>query len=104
MNADMSERWWSDHIAHGTRIEQDQLERLTPEGLHISQLPLVYTQKHISETSPNNSNNWFLWRTTVLSLRYSVPHLKRSLIIKLIDATHLGSNPSHFVLGAGTEH
>lgn len=104
MNADMSERQWSDHVAHSTRFEQDQLERLTPVGLHISQLSLVYMQKHISETSPNNSNNWFLWCTTVLSLRFSVLDLKSSLIIKLIDASHLGSNPSDFVLGAGTEH
>lgn len=60
MNADKSERWWSDHIAHSTRFKQDQLEQLTLVGLHISQLPLVYMPKRISETLPNNSNNIFM--------------------------------------------
>lgn len=41
---------------------------------------------------------------TVLSFAISVVPLRRSLIIRLIDATRFSSNPSDFVLGAGTEH
>lgn len=92
---------------------------------------ILYTAPGSSRTSWSGSFRWdctfhsYLWGTCrntflksrltalttdlhdapqLLSFLVSVLHLKRSLIIKLIDATHFASNPSDFALGAGTEY